>query len=223
LGAEGRTAQAAETREPVIVSAREGYRRWASTYEVATNPIVSLVERNLDLGDTRGRIVVDVACGTGRRAKKIGAFGVDLSFEMLALGAGSLVNADALHLPFANETADLVLCTLAFGYISPVREVMTEMRRITRHGGTILAADVHPQATAAGWKRSFRDGDAVYEIENRPYSFDDLSVDGLVLEHALDLYFGEPERAIYEAAGKIELFKQSLEVPAAWIRRWVRQ
>jgi ubiquinone/menaquinone biosynthesis C-methylase UbiE len=207
----------------VILSAREGYRHWASTYDDTPNPIVSLVDRNFDLGDLRGKIIIDVACGTGRRTMKIGAIGVDLSFEMLARGEGRFVQADALCLPFAGGAADLTLCTLALGYISPVREVMTELCRITRRGGAILAADVHPEAIAAGWKRSFRDGPNVYEIENHAYSFEDLGVDGLVLEAARDLYFGEPERAIYDHAGKAELFERAREVPAAWIRRWIRR
>lgn len=207
----------------MILSAREGYRQWASTYDEVWNPILSLLDRSLNTGDTSGKVVIDVGCGTGLRTKKIGAIGVDLSFEMLALGEGRFVQADASYLPFADGVADLVLCTLVLGYISPVRRAMSELLRIARHGGVILAADVHPSAIAAGWKRSFRDGNAVYEIENHPYAFDDLSIDGLVLEHAGDLFFGEPERAIYEQAGKADLFEQAGEVPAIWIGRWVRR
>jgi len=207
----------------VIVSAREGYRRWASTYDEAPDPMVSLVDRHLDIGDARGRLIIDVACGTGRRTRQLGAIGVDLSFEMLACGEGQLAQADALHLPFADGVADLVLCTLALGYISSVPEVMLELRRIAQRGATILAADVHPKAIAAGWKRSFRDGAETYEVAHHPYSFDDLEVHGLMLEDARDLYFGEPERAIYERAGKSSLFERVRGTPAAWIRRWVRQ
>lgn len=185
--------------------------------------MVSLIDRHLHVGDTRGKVIIDVACGTGPRAEKLGAIGVDLSFEMLARGKGRFAQADALHLPFCDGAADLVLCALALGYISPVHELMLELRRIARRGATILAADVHPKAIAAGWKRSFRSGAEVYEVAHHPYSFEDLEVDGLVLEDARDLHFGEPERAIYEIAGKSGLFEQVREVPAAWIRRWVRQ
>ncbi len=207
----------------MILSAREGYRRWASTYDDAPNPIVSLVNRSLDPGPTFGKVVIDVACGTGRRARAMGAIGVDLSFEMLARVDGRFAQADARRLPFANGVADLVWCTLALGYISPIGEVMRELSRIARVGATLLAADVHPRAISAGWKRSFRDGEDVYEVENHSYSLDELTADELVLEDARDLYFGEPERAIYANAGKSELFEQASKIPAAWIRKWTRR
>ncbi len=207
----------------MILSACEGYRHWACTYDETPNPIVSLVDRNLDPGDTRGKLVIDVACGTGRRTRKLDAIGVDLSFEMLPRGLGRFAQADALCLPFADGAADLVLCTLALGYISPVRGLMTELCRIARHRASIFIADLHPQAIAAGWKRSFRVGATVHEIENYPYSFEDLATEGMVLESARDLYLGEPERVVYERAGKAELFERVRETPAAWIRRWVRQ
>lgn len=192
----------------MLVSAREGYRQWATTYDDAPNPILSLVDRNLTIP---GGIVIDVACGTGRR----GGIGVDLSMEMLARSKGAVAQADARRLPFATGVANVTLCILALGYISPVRTVMEEMRRVTRRGGVIIATDV-----AAGWKRAFRQGDAVYEIETYAYSFDDLDVEGLVLEESRELYFGEPERLIYAQAGRLDLFQP--EIPAVWMRRWRR-
>jgi malonyl-CoA O-methyltransferase len=191
----------------MLVSPREAYRQWAATYDDAPNPILSLVDRNLKVP---GGIVIDVACGTGRR----GGIGVDLSMEMLARSDGMVAQADARQLPFATGVADVALCILALGYISPVRTVMEEMRRITRPGGVIIASDV-----AAGWKRAFRQGDAVYEIETHAYSFDDLDI-GLTLEESRELHFGEPERLIYAQAGRLDLFQP--EIPALWMRRWRR-
>lgn len=192
----------------MLVSAREGYRQWAATYDDEPNPILSLVDRNLKIP---GGLVVDVACGTGRR----GGIGVDLSMEMLARSNGAVAQADARQLPFATGIADATLCILALGYISPVRTVMEEMRRITRPGGVIIASDVAP-----GWRRSFRQGDAVYEIETHSYSLNELDLEGISLEEARDLYFGEPERLIYAQAGRQDLFQP--EIPAVWMRRWRR-
>lgn len=197
----------------MLVSAREGYHHWAATYDESPNPIVSLVDRNLKIP---GGLVIDVACGTGRR----GGIGVDLSAEMLARSTGMVARADARQLPFANGIADAAVCILALSYISPARAVMEEMKRITRPGGMIIAGDLHPDAIVAGWKRSFRQGDAVYEIETYPYSLDDLDVGGLTLEESRDLYFGEPERMIYAQAGRLDLFQAS--TPAVWMGRWRR-
>ena len=194
------------------VSSLEGYRRWAESYDDEPNPIVSLIDRHLEIPSG---LVIDVGCGTSRR----GGFGADLSPEMLARSAnkGRVAQADARRLPFRHAAADTALCILALGYIQPASAVMAELRRITRPGGVIIAADLHPAAVAAGWKRSFRVGDTVYEIETYPYELDD---DGL--EQSRDLYFGEPERLIYAQAGKTALFDQLCTTPAVWMRRWRR-
>ena len=169
MGAENGAAATAKIREPVMMlSVRDAYRRWAPTYDESPNPIVSLIDRHMDPGYLRGKIAVDVACGTGRRAAKIGAIGVDLSFDMLSRSTGKKVQADARHLPFPDGVADLVLCALALGYIDPARGLMNELRRIARPGGIVIAADLHPQAIAAGWKRSFRANGANCEIESHP-------------------------------------------------------
>ncbi|MGH9557737.1 MAG: class I SAM-dependent methyltransferase [Bryobacteraceae bacterium] len=202
------------------LTAREGYRIWAANYNAAPNPIVSLLDRNLDLGDIRGKRVMDVACGTGRSIERTGGIGSDLSFEMLARCTRPSVQADARQLPFPDGIADVVLCTLALGYIDPPRAAMEEMRRIAKPGGLVIVADLHPKAIAAGWKRSFRDADSVYEIANQPYSLGDLAIDGLSLEDSRDLYFGEPERAIFEQAGKTDRWEQACAIPALWMRRW---
>jgi SAM-dependent methyltransferase len=204
------------TRKPVAgkpvtrkVSAREAYRLWARTYDDTPNPIVSLIDRHLEIPNG---IVIDVACGTGRWVERTGGFGVDLSREMLSRCLGRVAQADARCLPFARGVADVALCILALGYIYPVEDALEELHRITRTGGTIIAADVHPQAIEAGWARSFRDGDDVYEIENNPYRPDG----------AVDLFFGEAERAIYDCAGRADLFERVRAIPAVWMKRWTR-
>lgn len=221
MGAEdGEAAGTAAGEFVVLLSTQEAFRRWSACYDAAPNPILSLMDRNL--GEIPAGRMIDVACGTGRRVASTGGIGVDLSREMLANRTGRAAQADARMLPFADGIADVVVCTLALSYISPVGQVMREMRRIARAGGLIIAADLHPAAIAAGWTRSFRQGDAVYEIETYPYAMEDLEVEGLALEDARDLSFGEPERALYTQAGKAALFETVRATPAVWIRRWRR-
>ncbi len=191
------------------VPAAEGYRIWARTYDDALNPIVSLIDRHLEIPPG---LVIDVACGTGRWIERTRGFGADLSSEMLAKCRGRAAQSDARMLPFPTGVADVAMCILALGYISPPETVLEEMQRITRAGGTIICADLHPLAIEAGWTRSFRDGSEVYEIENRPFRPDG----------AIDLYFGEAERAVYERAGRAALFEQVRSIPAAWMKRWTR-
>jgi SAM-dependent methyltransferase len=201
----------------MVVSAREGYRAWAASYDDSPNPITSLLNRSLEgfAGDVAGLRVVDVGCGTGRWVSRFGGVGVDLSFEMLRRAAGRVAQGDARALPFRDASADVVLCTLMLGYVWPVRQVMREMRRIARVGGIVIAADLCP---GFGWKRTFGE----VEIENREYSLKELDVEGLRLEGARELFFGDEERAIYEGAGRMDLFERVRMNPVLWMRRWRR-
>lgn len=210
------------------VSPAEGYRVWARTYDDAPNPIVSLIDRYVSIPLPCGRgseagseprqqvsdrtIVIDVGCGTGRWLRRTGGFGIDLCREMLERCPGRVAQADASRLPFRNGIADVTLCVLALAYISPIEDAVAELHRITKPGGAIIAADLHPDAIAAGWTRSFRDGDDVYQIQSRPWR----------PEGATDLYFGDAERAIYERAGRADLFERIRATPAAWIKHWRR-
>ena len=211
MGAENRAPAPAAPRKPVTtrIAARDAYRLWARTYDEAPNAMVSLIDRHLEIPAGR---VIDVACGTGRRVERSGAFGVDLSLEMLSRAPRRVAQADALRLPFADGTADVTLCILALGYIAPAESAIEELFRITRPGGWIIAADVHPLAIAAGWTRSFREDDVVYEIENHPWRPDGAD----------DLFFGGPERAIYAGAGRLDLFERIRATPAVWMKRWRR-
>jgi len=203
----------------MMVSAREGYRAWAATYDDAANPVTSLLNRYLEefVGDTRGKCVIDVGCGTGRWVSRLGAVGVDLSFEMLARGNGRLAQGDARALPFRDGAADVVLCTLMLGYVWPVGDVMREMARVA--GGLVIAADLYP---GAGWKRTFGPRGESIEIENREYSLGELAVEGLRLEEARELFFGDEERRIYESSGRMDLFDRVKGNPVLWMRRWRR-
>jgi SAM-dependent methyltransferase len=203
------------------VSAREGYRAWAATYDDAPNPVTSLLNRHLEefAGDAGGKRVVDVGCGTGRWVSRFGGVGVDLSFEMLRRAEGRVAQADARALPFPDASADVVLCTLMLGYVWPVRQVMREMRRVARVGGVVVAADLCP---GFGWKRTFGPRGESVEIENREYSLKELDIDGLRLEGARELFLGDEERSIYQGAGRMDLFERVRMNPVLWMRRWRR-
>jgi SAM-dependent methyltransferase len=205
----------------MVVSAREGYRAWASTYDDGANPVTSLLNRHLEefVGDTRGKRVVDVGCGTGRWVSRFGGVGLDLSWEMLARCSGSVVHGDARALPFRDGCADIVLCALMLGYVWPVGDVMREMARVARSGGCVIGADLCP---GVGWRRTFGSRGEGIEIENREYALAELEVEGLRFEDSRELFLGDEERRIYEGAGRMDLFERVKENPVLWMRRWRR-
>src|ERR1700676_3227023 len=98
--------------------------------------------------------VLDLCCGTGdlalafRKEAPIGAeiVGSDFVPEMLArargkaaaLGAGvTFVEADALSLPFGDESFDLVSCSFGFRNLANYERGMLEIFRVLKPGGAV--------------------------------------------------------------------------------------
>ncbi|HET6374101.1 MAG TPA: bifunctional demethylmenaquinone methyltransferase/2-methoxy-6-polyprenyl-1,4-benzoquinol methylase UbiE [Candidatus Polarisedimenticolia bacterium] len=91
-------------------------------------------------------LAVDLCCGTGDLALALARHGarvvaVDFSREMLRVaarkGAGPLLQADCLRLPFEHDTFDLA--TVAFGVrnLEDLFGGLVEMRRVLRPGGRV--------------------------------------------------------------------------------------
>lgn len=221
------------------LSPAEGYRLWSQTYDTDPNPLLALEMRTLigKLDHVSNKVLLDIACGTARwmvyaAARGAQAFGADLVPEMLAVArrkpqaSGCLVQADARWLPFADECADIVVCSFAFGYVSDPERLVEELGRVTKQGGTVIASDLHPKALDAGWRRTFYCGSTLFEIENHSYSCDQLVHAGrcanLELREVFQPYFGEPEFTIMRSAGKPELIEEVSSIPAILILAWER-
>lgn len=109
----------------------------------------------LDRGDA---VVLDLCCGTGdlalalRKSAKARIIGADFSHTMLvrarakscaganhsdALGALPLFESDALCLPFADSSFDLVTTAFGFRNLANYEAGLREIQRILKPGGTI--------------------------------------------------------------------------------------
>jgi ubiquinone/menaquinone biosynthesis C-methylase UbiE len=224
----------------MVVNPLDGYRMWAPTYDVDLNPLLALERRTLIvvLGNGYGRRIVDVACGTGYWARRLGesgsqTVGFDFCEEMVMHGyrnGGSracLLLADATFIPLRTGWADLTLCSLAFSYFSKAKQVLFEMSRVTREGGRVVVSDMHPEAIAAGWQRSFQSDGVKYEIaqtRQREECIARLACKaGLRLLSQTNARFGEEERALFLKAGRADLFAQATQFPAIQINNWIRQ
>lgn len=216
----------------IPVSAAAGYALWAETWDRTPSPIVAVEQRKLLpwIEGLHPRRAIDVGCGTGRWAERLGALGFDASAAMLAMAArkpalrGRLAVADATALPIASNSADLVLCALTFGHIRNQPASLREFARILQPGGVLLMTDFHPAAAANGWGRTFRYEGRVYELENHPYDLVRLSaqVGGLVLDEWREGWIGESERHLFEKADRLKLFEPACRIPTVLLTRWTR-
>ncbi len=94
-----------------------------------------------------GRRLLDLGCGKGRFAAHLRAagaevIGLDRSAAMLA-GAEGLprVLASALRLPFAASAFDGVFAVEVFEHLTSIDDVLIELRRVLRPGGTLAIVD----------------------------------------------------------------------------------
>jgi SAM-dependent methyltransferase len=132
-------------------------------YEAAWRPLIftaftgrtTAQEERLMLDGLRpqaGQTALDIACGPGNTTRRLASaigndgliVGVDFAPGMLARAVAdtpqgniAYVRGDAEHLPFLDETVDLVSCFGALYMIADPFGAMTEMVRVLRPGGRI--------------------------------------------------------------------------------------
>ena len=135
-----------------------------------------------------GERVLDVACGTGLvaldAARIVGAegrvVGVDLAGKMVAaararaavLGLSNVTfqRMDAQKLELPDASFDVVLCALGLMYVPDPVAALSEMRRILRPGGRMVAA-VWGERSHCGWAPLFEIVDSEVSSEVCPLFF----------------------------------------------------
>lgn len=157
---------------PVIqdLDVREAYRLWAPTYadETATSFLDEELARKMLHGLPQSSLL-DAGCGIGRRIQDIPtAVGIDLSPEMLATGAArQVVEGDIREMPFKSNRFDMVWCRLVLGHLSDPLRAYKEISRVCMQGGYAFVTDFHPEAAAAGHRRTLTDkSGTVHGIEH---------------------------------------------------------
>lgn len=147
--------------EVARVGTVEGYRIWSRTYDGPNTtfdldePFIREVVDALPPGDA-----LDAACGTGRIAAYLAGRGhrvrgVDLSPDMLRRARRRVPRAefrqgDLSRLPVPDESVDLVVCSLALTHVPALDPVLAEFARVSRPGGHVVIADIHPEGVARG-------------------------------------------------------------------------
>ncbi|MCH2108440.1 MAG: methyltransferase domain-containing protein [Polyangiaceae bacterium] len=102
----------------------------------------------------KGKEVLEVGCGTGLVLQRIAQFasraqGIDLSPGMLekAKERGlDVVEGSATRLPFPDNSFDVTCSFKVLAHIPEIDLALSEMARVTRPGGTILAEFYNPKS-----------------------------------------------------------------------------
>lgn len=108
----------------------------------------------------RGERILDIAAGTGVSSTAYADAGIDVvpadfSLGMLREGRRrrpdlGFVAADAMQLPFADASFDVVTMTFGLRNVIDVRGALEEFRRVTRPGGRLVVAEFsHPTLAPA--------------------------------------------------------------------------
>ncbi len=160
---------------PEDVSAREGYDRWAASYDASPNPVVAMDDQVLGdfIPEVTGRVVVDAGCGTGRHTLRLAraakrVIAMDFSPKMLGqvaakLAAEGLANVTLvehdLHrpIPLDDGCADGLVCALVGEHLNELAPVFAEFARLLRPGGWMVFSVYHPFLALAGKEANFRD------------------------------------------------------------------
>lgn len=134
------------------------FNQAAQTYDTAAfvqqEVGLRLAER-LDDVKLQPEHIIDLGCGSGRNLPKLMArypqaqiMGVDFAPAMLAQSRHHSklmhIAADAAHLPFADNSVDLIFSNLMLQWCDPLAPVFAECYRVLREGGLLLFSTFGP-------------------------------------------------------------------------------
>ncbi|HET8645294.1 MAG TPA: methyltransferase domain-containing protein [Vicinamibacteria bacterium] len=121
-----------------------------------------------------GRDVLDLGCGHGhyaRLARTLGArrvVALDFALPMAAAAPPPAVVGDASRLPLASGSVDVVVAALLVSFASDPAALLLEAARVLRPGAALVLSDLHPAASARGWRRSFQDAQGRTHVIDAP-------------------------------------------------------
>lgn len=175
------------------MATRAYYDEFAQSYEAQRRPadphgyhaMIDDLEVAITERYARGKDLLEVGCGTGLLLERFRTFakttkGIDLSPKMLerARARGlDVVIGSATELPFSDASFDVTVSFKVLAHVGDIGRALSEMARVTRPGGIILAEFYNPISLRGLLKRvappgrisRFTKEDAVYTRFDPPW------------------------------------------------------
>ena len=129
---------------------RSYYDEFANWYENERHDgyhaLIDELEFDLIEPYVRGKHALEIGCGTGlilQRTADIAerAVGIDISPGMLSLARDrglEVAVADVTHLPFDDNTFDVVYSMKVLAHVQEIDRAIAEMTRVTKRGGVLI-------------------------------------------------------------------------------------
>jgi len=158
---------------------QQAYNAWSETYDTVENKTRDLEAkalREMISGDDLE--ILEIGCGTGKnteflqtKAKQL--TGADFSTEMLEKAKAKITSKNVEfrqidlreNWDFAEDSFDLITCSLALEHIENLDFVFAEARKILRSGGKFYIGELHPFKQYQGTKARFEIGSGLFELE----------------------------------------------------------
>jgi len=171
-----------DKRRYPIVDVREGYAEWVRTYEqiVQDEMDLHLLDRLKTIDWSGLRLVLDLACGTGRIGQWLKQRcaarmdGIDLTPEMLEVARSkdvyrTLHVADVVSTGLPAQAYEVCMQSLADEHLPDLRPLCREVARVTKRGGSFVLVGFHPQFLMVGMPTHFtRASRRRHASNNRP-------------------------------------------------------
>jgi ubiquinone/menaquinone biosynthesis C-methylase UbiE len=170
-----------------------------------------------------GREVLEVGCGTGLVLRRIQGFaskarGVDLSPGMLAKARErglDVLEGSATELPFEDSSFDVTCSFKVLAHVPDIERALSEMVRVTRPGGTVLAEFYNPYSFRGLLKRLGPAGriggsateDSVYTRFHSPFEIGRLLPSGARVVDARGVRIATPSARVMRVPVLREVFR----------------
>lgn len=161
------------------MNVRQAYNDWSKTYDSVENKTRDLEARSLrEMVSGENLEILEIGCGTGKnteflQTKAANLIGADFSEEMLEKAKAKIrsENVEFRRMDlreswdFAENSFDLVTCSLALEHIENIDYVFKQAQKVLRNNGRFYIGELHPFKQYQGTKARFETGAGVFELE----------------------------------------------------------